>query len=293
MEINYYKTFREVARWRSFTKAAEELGYAQSSVTTQIQKLEQEYGVKLFERWGKAIRPTPAGEQLLVYAEKVLALTDEIKEKICSEHEAVGSIKLGTVESLASFFLPSHLQKFQKEYPEIKLFVQRGISFDLIQGVKNGAFDFSVILDEFLSDPDLEISQIRKENVVLISSTDHRLTEKKRVTFEDLEGETMVMTEEGCSYRSLIERSLKNRNVTCHFSYELGSLESIKQCVSYGLGLSLLPEIVVKNDEKNGRIKILPFNEDSLQIFTQLVYRKKKWVSKPLRKLMDIIQDPV
>jgi DNA-binding transcriptional LysR family regulator len=289
MDINYYKTFREVAKWKSFTQSAEVLGYAQSSVTTQIQKLEEEYGVKLFERWGRGIRLTPAGDELLKYTEDLLDILEKMKEKV-SENEVIGTANIGTVESLASFFLPPYLNEFKNSYPGMKLFLQRGICGDLIEGVKEGKFDFSIILDEKQTDPDLEIFQIRNEEVVLISSPQHKLANKTKIEITDLEGESLVVTEEGCSYRSLIEKTLREYNVKCDFSFELGSLESIKQCVSYGLGISILPKIAVMEEYKNGRISVLPFSHPTIQVYTQIIYHKKKWLSKHLQHLIQILK---
>ena len=106
MDTRYLQTFREVAKWNSFTRAAEVLGYAQSSVTTQIQNLETEFGVTLFERWGRKIRLTHAGEVLLEYSEQLLAILDETKAILSEQAELAGTLTVGTVESLAAFYLP-------------------------------------------------------------------------------------------------------------------------------------------------------------------------------------------
>jgi DNA-binding transcriptional LysR family regulator len=105
MELIYFQTFREVAARQSFTRAAEELGYAQSSVSTQIQKLENAYGVQLFERYGKQLRLTSSGEELLKLAVRMLDLYQESKETVA--RQAGGTLSIGTIDSLASYYLPS------------------------------------------------------------------------------------------------------------------------------------------------------------------------------------------
>lgn len=104
MDLTYFHTFREVAHRKSFTRAAEELGYAQSSVTAQIQKLEKAYDTQLFERFGKGVRLTSSGEELLKLTVQMLDLFDESKEKLRTE--GGGTISVGTMDSLAAYFLP-------------------------------------------------------------------------------------------------------------------------------------------------------------------------------------------
>ena len=104
MELTYLQTFREVLKWGSFTRAAEELGYAQSSVTTQIQKLEDSYGAVLFERYGRKMKPTIAGEALAHYANEIIRLHAESKEVVSRQPRV--SLTIGTIETVAAFFLP-------------------------------------------------------------------------------------------------------------------------------------------------------------------------------------------
>lgn len=111
MDLTYMRTFREVAKRQSFTRAAEELGYAQSSVTMQIQKIEKEYGVPLIERHGRALRLTPPGEELLKLFVEILDLYDRSKETIAQQ--IGGTLTIGTIDSLAAFYLPPFLQQLR------------------------------------------------------------------------------------------------------------------------------------------------------------------------------------
>ncbi|MGZ4164842.1 MAG: LysR family transcriptional regulator, partial [Tumebacillaceae bacterium] len=110
MNLAFLQTFCEVAKWGSFTRAADELGYAQSSVTMQIQKLEETYGVVLVERYGRKMRLTDAGEELLRYAKQMVALYEESKASL--RQQKTGTLKIGTIETVAAFYLPAILQTF-------------------------------------------------------------------------------------------------------------------------------------------------------------------------------------
>lgn len=290
MDTRYLQTFREVAKWQSFTRAAEILGYAQSSVTTQIQNIEAEFGVTLFERWGRKIRLTHAGETLLIYVEQVLALLDDARGNLSEQAQLAGTLAIGTVESLAAFYLPPYLQSFQKEHPRMKLLLQPGICQDLRQGVREGTYDFAVVLDWLQDHPDLIALNLGEEKLVVIAPPDHPLAAREQVAGPDFAGENWIFTENGCSYRIMMETALRETGTPVISSLEFGSLEAIKQCVSYGLGIALLPLIAVKEEVSKGRLAILPFHDPQVRVYRQLVYHKKKWLTKPQKRLIDLLQ---
>lgn len=289
MDTRYLQTFCEVAKWQSFTRAAEAMGYAQSSVTAQIQNLEGEFGVRLFERWGRKVRLTQAGEQLLPYVEQVLALLAEAREQLADASPVARTITVGTVESLAAFYLPPYLQAFRREHPQVKLLLRPGICSELRQGVRDGTFDFVVILDALQSHPDLVCVNLGEEELAVVAPPDHRLARREEVTVQDFSGESWIYTEAGCSYRVMLEGVLRSEGIAQESSLEFGSLEAIKQCVACGLGLALLPRIAVEDDVRHGRLAMLPFAHPEIRVYRQLLYHKKKWIPKALRRFFELL----
>jgi len=290
MDTRYLQTFREVAKWQSFTRAAEVLGYAQSSITMQIQNLENDFGVVLFERWGRKIRPTQAGEVLLTYSEQLLAILDEARGKLSDQAQLAGTLTIGTVESLAASYLPPIVQKFRQEQPQMHVHLHPGICHELRQGVKEGTFDFAFILDRVQEHPDLVSLNLGEEELVVIAAPGHRLGQAKQVLAEDFSGENWIFTEQGCSYRILMESVLRKANAVVHSSLEFGSMEAIKQCVTYELGIALVPKIIVTEEVKNGSLIILPFTHPEVRVYRQLVYHQKKWVPQAMRYFIDLLQ---
>jgi DNA-binding transcriptional LysR family regulator len=291
MDTRYLQTFREVAKWQSFTRAAEVLGYAQSSVTTQIQNLENEFGVSLFERWGRKIRLTHAGEILLRYSDQLLALLDEARMNLSEQSQMAGTLTIGTVESLAAFYLPPYLQRFRREHPKMKVLLQPGICSELRQGAKDGTYDFVVVLDWLQTHPDLTCINLGEEELVVIAAPDHRLAKQQVVEVADFAGENWIYTEAGCSYRTMMEEVLRDANTSIETSLEFGSLEAIKQCVAYGLGLALLPRIAVADEVANGKLAVLPFSHPHIRVYRQLLYHKKKWMPQALRRFLEMLTD--
>lgn len=287
MDLNYFITFREVVKCRSFTKAAEELGYAQSSVTTQIQKLEQLYGVPLFERFGRGIRLTSAGEALLKLVLPMLELYAESKETIGSH--VAGNLSIGTIESLAAFYLPPYLQQWQAEFPRNHLSLFTVNEAGLVDQVRDGSFDMGILLDRKAQYPLLDCITLREEPLVIVAKPGHPLEQLSVLTVADLQGQSFVVAEESCLYRSSFVKLLKDSGVDFRISFELGSLEAIKQCVLYGLGIALLPQIVVSDEVRKGALSVLPFTHPELRFYIQLVYHKKKWMSQSHTAFMEML----
>jgi len=282
------KSFLEVARCQSFTKAAENLGYVQSSVTAQIQKLEQEYGVVLFERYGRSMRLTSAGEQLRETFALILELYDDSKRTIA--RQAKGILEIGTIESLMAFLLPPLFHRFLQSFPEINLQVNELTEPSILQAVRTGQLDVGILMDLPIDDEDIESIIVRQEPLVLVAHPEHPLSALKHVGVADLNGQYLIVTEQGCTYRAALERLLGQHGINYQILHEFGSLEAIKQCVSYGLGIALVPRITVTRELIERKLVTLPFTHTDITFYTQIVHHKKKWLSPAIRHLIDLLE---
>ncbi|MDP4549490.1 LysR family transcriptional regulator [Alkalihalobacillus macyae] len=290
MDLNYFYTFKEVVRWGSYTQTAEELGYAQSSVTTQIKKLEEHYQVKLFERVGRKMRLTQSGEQLYDYVKGITKLADEAEEQMRSDSNLKGTVRIGTVESLAAYFITPFIKSLKQQHPELRILLESGLCPNLIEGTMDGTYDIALLLDRLQNHPELTTIPIRQEEMVLIAPPDHPLTKLDEVTLKRLETETLILTEEGCSYRVLLEQLLQEEEVQAKSVISFSSLEAIKQCVADDLGIALLPRIAVERDVRNGNVVALPFHQNNIKVYTQVVYQQKKWISPPLKHFLSLLE---
>lgn len=289
MDIIYMRSFLEVARCQSFTRAAENLGYVQSSVTAQIQKLENEYGVVLFERYGRSMRLTSAGEQLHEAFERILAIYDDSKRLIA--RHVKGNLEIGTIESLMAFMLPPVFHRFLKTFPEINLQVSELVESNILQLIRSGTLDIGILLDRIIVDDDIESITIREEPLVLVAEPGHPLCSSEEIGIAQLDGQFLIVTEQGCTYRAAFERLLGNHGVTYHIHHEFGSLEAIKQCVSYGLGIALVPRIAVTRELTDKRLIVLPFTHPDIIFYTQIIYHKKKWLNPAVRHLIQLLSE--
>ncbi|MGG4102381.1 LysR family transcriptional regulator [Paenibacillus lautus] len=288
MELIYLQTFREVAIRQSFTKAANELGYAQSSVTTQIQKLEKEYGVKLFERYGRGLRLTKSGEELLKYAVQMLDLFQQSKEKLTKQ--GGGTLSIGTIDSLAAYFLPSVIHQLKQRHEDLVIRLQPDREDSIISKVREGEYDLGLILDRKPEDSSLNWIAIREEPLLLVAHPNHPLLVKPVIELEHLADAEWIMPEDSCNYRMMLEKVLRASGVPMRIGLELGNPEAIKRYVMSGTGISLLPKMVAEEEIKRGQLAILPFAHSDIRLDIQLVIHPKKWFSQSLKDAIDMLK---
>lgn len=282
MELVYLQTFREVARWGSFTRAAEVLGYAQPTVTAQMQKLEQSYGAPLFERFGRKLRLTQAGEALEPYAKELIRLYGESKDVVSRQWS--GPIRIATIDTLAAFYLPPHLQRFRQAFPDVDLLLQTGSEAVILQQIKEGWVDVGFIFDRLCPDEDITARVVRQEELVIVIPPDHQLAAAQSITVQDLRGEPLIVTEEGCTYRGMLMEALRDEGITYRIACQFSNPEAIKQCVRCGLGVALLPRIAVEREVREGSLEAVPFHTAKPPFFIQVVYHRKKWLSPSMEK---------
>ncbi|WP_127534587.1 LysR family transcriptional regulator [Paenibacillus kobensis] len=290
MELTYFHTFREVAVRQSITRAAEALGYAQSSVTTQIQKLEKAYGVQLFERFGKGLRLTEAGEELLRIAVQMLDLYRQSQEKLAKQ--GGGTLTIGTIDSIASYYLPPLIQRIREEQPELTIRMQPDREPSIISKVQEGEIDFGLLLDKTPFDPSLTWKTIRREPLVVIARPDHPLmaAAQRHLDLADLDGAEWLMTEESCNYRIMLEKLLRSQGVSYRIGLELGNPEALKRCVKAGTGIAILPRMAAEEELRRGELAALPLDQPELSLELLLVMHPKKWLSNALRRFIELCE---
>ncbi|PEF41051.1 LysR family transcriptional regulator [Bacillus wiedmannii] len=291
MEIKQLITFKVAADSLNFTQTAKKLNFAQSSVTAQIKTLEAELGTPLFERLGKRLFLTEAGRKFQLYADKMIALSNEAKMAVKDE-EIAGTLIIGAQESQCTYRLPSILKRFKAQFPQIKLIFKPAHSNkDAKEQLMEGKVDLAFILDECKTEDALHVEPLMKEELKIVAASGHRLLEQRFITTKDLESETLLLTELGCSYRILFEELFRTEDVYPANKIEFVSVEAIKQCVIADLGIAVLPAIVVEKDIREGTIKELHVENVISPIYTQIAWHKDKWMTAPLQQFIDVTRE--
>lgn len=274
MEFRLLVTFEKVATVLSFTRAAAELRYAQSSVTGQIRSLESSLGTELFDRLGSRIRLTEAGERLLPYARRIIELTEEARTAVAGAGEPSGPLTVGTMESLTSYRLPPLLELFHHRYPKVRLSLRTTIGDETRRALREGAYDVGFLMEEATEHPGLDTEVLAVEPLALVARPGHSLAEAEPVT-ADLVRQPLLATEPGCAYRDLFQRELESVTDGPVEFMEFGTIEATKRAAAAGLGIALLPEVTVAAELAGGALVRLAW-EPPFTLRTQLAWRAGK-----------------
>ncbi|HEX3010413.1 MAG TPA: LysR family transcriptional regulator [Syntrophomonadaceae bacterium] len=291
MELRQLKIFVTVAEEKSFTRAAQIMGYAQSNITAQVRLLEEEFGTRLFERLGKKIALTPDGEKLLYHAKRLLRYACEAQEAMTCTSEPHGILNIGIAESLCIFKLPALLKEYSRLYPQVKLVIRQGTPLDFARWLRENTIDVAFSLDKVINDDELITKTLCEEPMIIVGNNEHPLIAKGYIELKDIGRESFIFTERNCSYRSVIENYLADSKIKPGSSYEFDSIEAIKQFVLSGLGIALLPYAAVEKELSAGNMVDLKLIEPKIEMYTQIVYHKNKWLSPTLLSLLDLVNE--
>lgn len=289
LEIKQLITFKTAAENLNFTHTAKILKFAQSSVTAQIKSLETELNTQLFERLGKKLYLTEAGRQFKEYADKLIDLSEEAKAVTGGLKEPSETLIIGAQESQCTYRLPPLLKEFKNQFPNVKLVFKPAHSDEVAkEQLLKGNLDVAFIIDVIKPGNTLVTEALVQDEMKLVASCDHHLAERVGVLPKDLEQETLLLTEEGCSYRRVLEDSIRKADIIPTNKFEFVSIEAIKQCVIAGLGIALLPAMVVERDIKDGRMKELNWEHSNPPYFTQIAWHKDKVMTVPLQSFIEL-----
>lgn len=290
MELRQLEIFRALAEELHFTKAAARVHCVQSNVTTQIRALENELGIRLFDRLAKRVVLTDAGRRFLPYAERVLSTVEEGRAAVGENATPCGPLRIGTPESVLTYRLPRILGRFRKLYPKVELSFRPYVDVGLVPLLESGELDLAVWMEDAIRHDRLKAIRLRSERLVFIVAPKHPLAAKKRVTPHDLAGQTLLLTETGCSYRTQLDQLLSLMSIHPESITEFSSVEAIKECVSLGMGLSLLPEVVVDRELARRQLVSLAWAGAEMGIATHVVWHKDKWISPALRAFTALLE---
>jgi DNA-binding transcriptional LysR family regulator len=293
VDLRQLATFREVAETRSFTAAAERLGYAQSSVTVQIQTLEQELGVPLFDRLGRRIALTDAGARLMRYAERLLDLADEARRALADGSEPTGTIMITARETVCAYRLPVLLHAFRQRYPSVIMRLRPLPSAELRRAVADGEVDVAFVLDEPFQASGLYVEPLLTETLCVVAPPRHHLTRLSVVRPSDLVGETLLLHAAGCAYRGLFVRGLEAAGLRDLDTLEFRTVEAIKQCVMADMGIAVLPVVAAEAEIAQGRLVALPWSVPGFQLVTHLVWHRDRWLSPAVRAFLDLAREVI
>jgi LysR family transcriptional regulator, cell division regulator len=284
MDIEDLKMFRTVAKHGSISKAAEELNFVQSSVTSKIQRLEEHFQTPLFHRHRYGVSLTSSGKILLSYSEKIIQLFSEAEKEIIYSDIPKGPLSIGSMETTAAVRLPSPLYSFHLHYPEVELSLKTGPTEELIKSVLAYEIDGAFVAGP-VNHQDLSQQAIFEEELVLVAQ---KKTSSVN-TLPDLNKSNLLVFRQGCSYRKKLEEWLNAERIVPNKIMEFGSLEAILGCVNAGLGITLLPKTVLDRFQNHYSFVCYEIPKEFAEVTTFFIQRKNVVTTLAMQKFLETV----
>lgn len=231
---------------RHFVLASEKCFVTQPTLSMQIQKLEEELGVKIFDRTKQPVIPTEIGVSLISQARTILREAKMIHEIINDQKDSLsGELRIGIIPTLAPYLLPPLFQKIQAKYPQVNLVVKETITEEVISELKNNRLDCGIVVSP-LKDLSIKEHVLFYEELFVYVSRKNALYDKKYVLAKEIDPNQLWLLEEGHCFRSQVLNLCELRkNSDLHFKYETGNIETLKRMVDKSDGITILPELAV------------------------------------------------
>lgn len=249
MELDNLKAFIQVAEQGSFSRAAEKLFITQSAVSKRVSNLESALDTELFDRIGHKIILTEAGRKLLPRARHILLEVEDSKRAVANLTDTVsGPLVIGTSHHIGLHRMPPVLRQFTREYPDVQLNIQFMDSEEACKGVIHGDLELGIATLPLSPDPDLKLTPVWDDPLVIVASRDHPLVNRKQINARDLAGYNAILPATGTFTREVLEQTLKPMKIELNVGMSTNYLETIKMLVSVGLGWSVLPKSMLDRD---------------------------------------------
>lgn len=285
---------------RHFAMAASRCFVTQPTLSMQIQKLEEELGVKIFDRSKQPVVPTEAGMEIIEQARKILAEKNVIQEIVQNKKGVLtGELRIGIIPTLAPYLLPLFVQGFSKKYPHVKLIVQEMLTEYIITRLREGRIDVGIVVTP-LQEKGIKEHVLFYEELLAYVAKKNVAYKKTYVLAQDIDPEKLWLMEEGHCFRSQIVNLCelrKSSEMSAHFEYEAGSIEALRRMVELNDGITILPELTTL-DMDNKRLQLVrhfqkpaPMREVSIVVHRDFV--KKRLIEVLKEEIVSAVPEKV
>ena len=291
MTLRHLKIFVTVCEEGSITKAAQKLFISQPTVSFAVSELEKHYGIKLFDRLSKRLYLTDAGTKLLPYAQHILLMFDEMEAGAQNLNNS-GTLRIGASVTIGNCLIPGLLKSFTENYPDVAVKIQVDNSEKIEQAILDSQIDLGLI--EGMTHNDQLVSEaFQNDELVLLLAPGHRLETQTSVMPEQLKDEPFLMRERGSGGREILESALLLHNIDIEPAWESISTQAIIQAVAGGLGISVLPRLLVEPLLAQGLLVTRPIEGISLKRKFFIVYHKNKYITNIMQEFIGLCHSSV
>ncbi len=236
---------------RHFVQASEKCFVTQPTLSMQIQKLEEELGIRIFDRTKQPVIPTELGAKVIAQARIILREANMIKQLIHEQTDTMsGELRIGIIPTLAPYLLPPLFKQMREKYPQLHLIIKETITEEVISELKNNRLDCGLVVTPLL-DTSIKEDVLFYEELFVYVSRKNALYDKKYVLASEIKPDQLWLLEEGHCFRSQILNLCELRKSSdFHFKYETGNIETLKRMVDKSDGITILPELAVMEFSK-------------------------------------------
>lgn len=285
MELKYLQTFRTIVNEGGFSKAAEKLNYTQSTITFQIGQLEQELSVSLFEKIGRKMTLTKAGENLVPYVDEIFRSVDKLHYFEEDISRCQGDLTVGIGETLLCYRLPAVLKEFHKRAPKARLFLRSMNCYDIRDELLNGTLDLGIFYEDVGGfGSNLAVHPLGSFPMSLVASPEIKKLYPDFITPDRVMPISLIINEQSCIFRQIFEQYLREKSIILDHTIELWSIPTIKNLAKSDVGISFLPTFTVQEELNTGELEEISTDIMDRTISAVCGHHKNKWVS-PLMKL--------
>lgn len=283
-----------VDTYRHFVLAAEKCFVTQPTLSMQLQKLEDELGIKLFDRTKQPVIPTEIGARIIAQARVVLREAERIQQMINSEKNVMtGELRIGIIPTLAPYVLPTLFKQMREKYPQLELVIKETITEEIIHELKNNRLDCGLVVTP-LKDASIREEVLFYEELFVYVSRKNVLYDKKYVLADDINPNQLWLLEEGHCFRSQVLNLCELRkSADLHFKYATGNIETLKRMVDKSDGLTILPELAVMEFNKNQMKLVKRLKDPAPAREVSLVTHRDHIKTKLIQTLKDEILEMV
>ena len=291
MTLRHMKIYLVVYQTENITKAAEKLCMAQPAVTRAIQELENYYGVRLFDRINRHLYRTEIGKMFYNYALHIVDSFDQM-EKGLRNWDELGVLRVGTSITIGNALLPKVLTRFRKEHPALRVEAKVSNGAYLQQALLDNALDFALI-EGRVNNENLCKEILTEDRLLLILPPEDVRAHQAHLYLQDLAQDDLILREEGSTGRALLERVYAMHDLPLVPLIESVSTQAIIQMVQHGLGISFLPERLVRPAAEAGQIAVKELEDEKLTRENYIVWHKQKFLTPSAQALMDTFRQMV
>ncbi len=289
VNLNQLRIFEAVAQTHSFTRAANAVNLTQPGISKHVKQMEEYFGVPLFDRLGKKVALTEAGEILFEATREIMASITAAEQRI-EELKGLhgGKLVLGASFPIGIYVLPGILARFRKQYPEVEVTLDISLSERIVTRILANKLDAGLVSHE-VHDPRLFSRQFMTDELIAIAPSNHPWTRKKRIKPRDLLGETFIAAARGAGTRAVVEERFKSQGIELKNVVDFGNTEGVKRAVEAGLGVSVQSRSVVQREISAGSLTGVALGGMDNKVTYFYVCRSDKYLSHATKAFLAML----